>query len=181
MQNTCHYPKGSSKKFPIYLSMPGVLTREYLIIQLYYQYLLIQKFCLRCQTSIHLFSLLPAVQETWVWSLGWEDPLEKEIATHSSILAWKIPWTEEPGGLQSMSSQTVRHDWATNTNTYSVSWLASMSSIFLCAALSSILLSLLGGWHVWITFIGSHASLACNQSCTGESQLDTKGRKKRSI
>ena len=105
MQNTCHYPKGSSKKFPIYLSMPGVLTREYLITQLHYQYLLIQKFCLRCQTSIHLFSLLPAVQETWVWSLGWEDPLEKEIATHSSILAWKIPWTEEPGGLQSMSSQ----------------------------------------------------------------------------
>ena len=45
---------------------------------------------------------LPAVQETWVWSLGREDPLEKEMATHSSILAWRIPWTEEPGGLQSM-------------------------------------------------------------------------------
>ena len=45
---------------------------------------------------------LPAIQETWVQSLGWEDPLEKEIATHSSILVWKIPWTEEPGGLQSM-------------------------------------------------------------------------------
>ena len=44
----------------------------------------------------------PAVQETWVRSLGWEDPLEKEMATHSSILAWRIPWTEEPGGLQSM-------------------------------------------------------------------------------
>ena len=42
---------------------------------------------------------LPAVQETWVQSLGWEDPLEKEMTTHSSILAWKIPWTEEPGGL----------------------------------------------------------------------------------
>ena len=42
---------------------------------------------------------LPAVQETWVLSLGWEDPLEKEMATHSSILAWRIPWTEEPGGL----------------------------------------------------------------------------------
>ena len=42
---------------------------------------------------------LPAMQETWVQSLGWEDPLEKEIATHSSILAWRIPWTEEPGGL----------------------------------------------------------------------------------
>ena len=52
---------------------------------------------------------LPAVQETWVQSLGQEDPLGKETATHSSILAWKIPWTEEPGRLQSMGSQTVRY------------------------------------------------------------------------
>ena len=50
---------------------------------------------------------LPAVQETWVQSLGWEDSLEKEIATHSSILVWEIPWTEEPGGLQSMGSDTT--------------------------------------------------------------------------
>ena len=48
---------------------------------------------------------LPAMQETWVRSLGWEDPLEKGMATHSSILVWRIPWTEEPGGLQSMRSQ----------------------------------------------------------------------------
>ena len=48
---------------------------------------------------------LPAMQETWVRSLGWEDPLEEGIATHSSILVWRIPWTEEPGGLQSMGSQ----------------------------------------------------------------------------
>ena len=47
----------------------------------------------------------PVMQEMWVWSLGWEDPLEKEMATLSNILAWKIPWTEEPGGLQSMESQ----------------------------------------------------------------------------
>ena len=53
---------------------------------------------------------LPAMQETWVRSLGWKDPLEKEMATHSSSLAWKIPWTEESGGLQSMGSQRVRHD-----------------------------------------------------------------------
>ena len=53
---------------------------------------------------------LPAVQETRVLSLGWEDPLEKEMATHSSILAWIIPWTEEPGWLQSMGSQRVGHD-----------------------------------------------------------------------
>ena len=53
---------------------------------------------------------LPAVQETQVQSMGWEDPLEKEMATHSSILAWKISWTQEPGGLQSMGSQRVGHD-----------------------------------------------------------------------
>ena len=53
---------------------------------------------------------LPAMQETWVRSLGWEDPLEKEMATHSSTLAWRIPWVEEPGGLQSMGLQRVGHD-----------------------------------------------------------------------
>ena len=57
---------------------------------------------------------LPIMWETWVWSLGWEDPLEKEMAAHSSTLAWKIPWAEEPGGLQSMESQRVGHDWATS-------------------------------------------------------------------
>ena len=50
----------------------------------------------------------PALQEMWVLSLGWEDPLEKEMVTHSSILAWEIPWTEEPGGLQSMGSRKSR-------------------------------------------------------------------------
>ena len=53
---------------------------------------------------------LSAMQETWVQSLGWEDPLEKEKATHSSILAWRIPWTEEPGRLQSMGLQRVGHN-----------------------------------------------------------------------
>ena len=59
---------------------------------------------------------LPAMRETQeiqVWSLSWEDPLEKGMATHSSILAWRMPWTEEPGGLQSMGSQRVRQDWVT--------------------------------------------------------------------
>ena len=60
---------------------------------------------------------LPAVQETWVWSLGGEDPLEKGMATHSSILIWRIPRTEEPGGVQSVGLQRVRHDWTTNTMT----------------------------------------------------------------
>ena len=55
-----------------------------------------------------------AMRETWVQSLGWEDPLEKAMATHSSILAWKIPWIKEPGWLQSMGSQRVRQDWVTS-------------------------------------------------------------------
>ena len=53
---------------------------------------------------------LPAMWDTWVRSLGWEDPLEKEMAAHSSTLAWKIAWMEEPGRLQSMESQRVGHD-----------------------------------------------------------------------
>ena len=53
------------------------------------------------------------MRETRVWSLGWEDPLKKEMATHSSTLAWKIPWMEAPPRLRSMGSQRVRHDWAT--------------------------------------------------------------------
>ena len=52
----------------------------------------------------------PTMRETWVRSLGWEDPLEEEMATHSSTLAWRIPWTEEPSGLQSMGSPRVGHD-----------------------------------------------------------------------
>ena len=69
----------------------------------------------------HIYSLaaqrlkrLSAMWETWVRSLGWKDPLEKEMATHSSILAWRIPWTKEPGGLQSTGLQGVGHAWATS-------------------------------------------------------------------
>ena len=65
-----------------------------------------------CQT-------LPAMQKTWVQSLGQEDLLEKGMATHSSILAWRIPWTEETGRLQSIGSQRVGHDWVINTPLYS--------------------------------------------------------------
>ena len=57
---------------------------------------------------------LPAMQETWVQSLGLEDPLEKAVATHSSTLAWKIPWTEKPGGLQPRGLQRVGHDCVTS-------------------------------------------------------------------
>ena len=83
---------------------------------------------LRCPSAIqrpHLVAQmvknLPAMQETQVQSLGRENPLEKGTAIHSSILAWRIPWTEESGRLQSMGSQRVRHDWETNTFTFSYS------------------------------------------------------------
>ena len=73
----------------------------------------------KCLSNFHWASLialsvknLPAMQETWVWFLGWEDPLEKEMATHSSILAWRIPWTEEPGRLV-CGVQRVGHDLVT--------------------------------------------------------------------
>ena len=68
--------------------------------------LMAQAYCLMAQTV----KSLPAMPETWVQFPGWEDPLEKEMATHSGILAWRIPWTEEPDGLQSMGSQRVGHD-----------------------------------------------------------------------
>ena len=67
----------------------------------------------QCKTAQRL-KCLPPMRETRVWSLGQEDPLEKEMVTHSSILAWRILWTEQPGRLQSTGSQRVRHDWATS-------------------------------------------------------------------
>ena len=68
---------------------------------------------IRASLVAQMVKRLPAMQETRVPSLGREDPLEKEMATHSSTLTWKIPWTEEPGGLPSMGSQRVRHYWET--------------------------------------------------------------------
>ena len=67
---------------------------------------------------IQMVKNLPAIQETWVLSLGQEDPLEKVMVTHSSILAWRIPWIEEPDKLQSMRLQRAGHDWVTNTFTF---------------------------------------------------------------
>ena len=72
---------------------------------------------------------LSTMWETRVRSLGREDPLEKEMAIHSSTIAWKIPWTEEPGRLQSMGSQRVRHDWATDNNK-SIYWLITLLTLF---------------------------------------------------
>ena len=80
---------------------------------------------------------LPAIWETWVLSLGWEDPLEEGMATHSSILAWRIPRTAEPGGLQSMGLQRVRHGWirthALLRKEFSTSSLQSICNSILCS------------------------------------------------
>ena len=87
--------------------------------------------CLEARASLvaQTAKNLPAMQETQVWSLGWEDPLEKGMATRSSILAWRIPCTEEPGGLQSMGSW-VKHDWAINTSAQS----SEKARIFPCVS-----------------------------------------------
>ena len=86
---------------------------------------------------------LPAIQETWVRLLGQEDPLEKVMATHSSIFAWRIPWSEQPGRLQSTGSQRVGHDWATEHNTKLVAAiLASINKI--CMQLGDIFLKWAG-------------------------------------
>ena len=69
-------------------------------------------------TAVKKMCLKPAMQETWVPSLDWEDVLEKGMAIPSSILAWRIPWTEEPGGLQSIRLQRVGHNWVTNIFTH---------------------------------------------------------------
>ena len=91
----------------------------------------------------------PAVQETQVRSLGQEDPLEEGMATHSSILFWRTPWAEEPGGLQSVGRQRVRPDWATDTtSTASVLWYLR----FVLSAYSQILV----------------LSLICNSFLVGE-------------
>ena len=70
-----------------------------------------------------------ARQETWIWSLGQEDPLEKGMATHSSILPWRIPCTEEQGRLQSMEWQRVGHDWATNTFIFRITYRGLVRSV----------------------------------------------------
>ena len=78
---------------------------------------------------------LPAMRETWYQSLGWEDSLEKDMATYSSILAWRIPWMEEPDRLQSMGSQRVGHDWVTSLSWWllcQISCNTNISRFFLC-------------------------------------------------
>ena len=82
------------------------------------------------------------MQETWIRSLGWEDPLEEGMATHSSFLAWRIPETEEPGGPQSTASQRGRHDWSDWACLYLFGWLSPL--MFVCLFFLSFL--------TWTTF-----------------------------
>ena len=121
---------------------------------------------------------LRAMQETQVQPLGWEDVLEKKMATHSSIFVCKSPWTEEFGGLQSMESQRVRHDWATNTFTWNLCdhykfrgqndilkgygevWLLKLTSIFIASSPTFL------GYGVWIVQIGGENCLNCASSHT---------------
>ena len=100
--------------FKVQLSHPYMITEKTIaltiqifvgkIMSLFFNMLFLGSSDVKCQL---------AVQETWVWSLGWEDPLEKEMAAHYRTLAWKIPWMEEPGRLQSMGLERAGHDWAT--------------------------------------------------------------------
>ena len=86
-------------------------TREILTLVLYFSFRLFYLYGLNWASLVaQMVKNPPAMQETQVQSLGWENPLEKGMAIHSSILAWRIPWTEESGRLQSMGSQRVRHD-----------------------------------------------------------------------
>ena len=86
---------------------------------------------------------MPAMQQTRGWSLDWEDPLEEDVATHSSLLAWRIPWTEEPGRLQSTGLQRVGHDWVTDTFTSLCLIFSFRSSACFCYTVIWALLSAL--------------------------------------
>ena len=107
------------------------------------------------------------MQETWLWSLGREDPMEKEMATHSSILAWEIPWTEEPGGLQFMGSQSVWHNWATNTFHFhltillnnSTPWYTWMKSSWMKTYHTEICTQMFREHYPWKPESGSHPSV----------------------
>ena len=94
------------------------------------------------------------MQETRVQSLGWEDPLEKGMTTHSSILAWRIPWTQEPDGLQSMSLQRVGHDWATSTSIYNMSLYIIGASL-----VAQMVKNLPAIWETWVQSLGQQDPL----------------------
>ena len=97
---------------------------------------------------------LPTMQETRVWSLGQQDPLEKGMATHSSILAWRIWWTEEPGRLQSIGLQRAGHDWETNTFTFQIKFLKSITFL-----MAQTVKNLPAMHEIWVWFLGQEDPL----------------------
>ena len=91
---------------------PWITEEQALEFYLFLYLQLLTRYLAHTSLLAQIVKNLPAMQETWIWSLSWEDPLEKGTATHSSILAWRIPWTEEPGRLQFIESQRAGHDWS---------------------------------------------------------------------
>ena len=120
----CLLPKASPSPIPSYPSPEGKKKWTWLYHRAWS----------RASLGTQMVKNLPAMPETQVWSLGWDDPLEKGMATHSSILAWRSPWTAEPGRLQSMGLQRVGHNWATNIHTTLLVlrlWVSHLSIQFL--------------------------------------------------
>ena len=110
----------------------------------------------------------PMIQDKWVWSLGQEDPLKKGMATHFSILAWRIPWTEESEGLQSMGSQRIRHDWAAkhvHTHRHSL-WLRRLFSGMLGTPCSLASFTAYGGFLLVVSLINRLCMWIPAFSCT---------------
>ena len=116
---------------------------------------------------------LPTIWETWVWSLGGEDPLEKVMATHSSILACQIRWTEEPAGLRSMGLQRVGHDWATNIFFSKPFFFFSLSGREECQEMVCRLLSIRLCRH-WMTWESLDCS-SCTAKCGSRTRLSYSG------
>ena len=102
----------SPQGYSIYLQFSSHKTATFsLLLQVYiFSFIVFSLYIWEAQIWAQMVKNLPAMQETWVQSLSWEDPLEEEMTTHSSILAWRIPWIEEPGRLQYLGLQRVGHD-----------------------------------------------------------------------
>ena len=115
-----------------FLLLPPIKAPELLFI-FFYQSFFLSSSTLYLGASLvaQTVKRLLAMRETQVRSLGWEDPLEKEMATHSSTLTWKVPWTKEPGRLESMGLQRVGHDWVTSLSPSILKWLKFKSMCYL--------------------------------------------------
>ena len=132
----------NSRSFLKLMSIESVMPVNHLILSCP---LFLENLIPFCQASLvaQMVKNLHAIQETRIWSLGQEDPLEKEMETHSSTFAWRIPWTEEPGRLKSLGSERVGHDWATNitTTVYHRSVISRLKEVLTYYSLSHCIFS----------------------------------------